>query len=306
MSVPSDLRALLSLVRLMHRSAPDVVIAYTIKPVVYGMVAASIAGVKWRFAIITGLGYLFSGEKRGKQRLAEFLYSRAFARTHKVFFQNPDDEALFRRLRLLPTGLPSVVVNGSGVDTSQFNVAPFPKEPVTFLLMARLIGAKGIREYAAAAAEVHRSRPEARFLLLGGREEGPDRIAPDELASWEQDGTVKWLGRLDDVQPVIAGAHVFVLPSYYREGVPRSVLEAMAMGRPVITTDAPGCRETVRHGENGFLVPVRDTAALADAMRRFLDDPSLIERMGQAARRIAETKYGVHEVNSVMLAEMGL
>jgi glycosyltransferase involved in cell wall biosynthesis len=155
--------------------------------------------------------------------------------------------------------------------------------------MARLIGAKGIREYAAAAAEVHRSRPEARFLLLGGREEGPDRIAPDELASWEQDGTVKWLGRLDDVQPVIAGAHVFVLPSYYREGVPRSVLEAMAMGRPVITTDAPGCRETVRHGENGFLVPVRDTAALADAMRRFLDDPSLIERMGQAARRIADT-----------------
>lgn len=309
-SVLSDLRTLLSLFHLMRRSAPDVVIAYTIKPVVYGMVAASAAGVKRRFAIITGLGYLFSGEKRGKQRLtqrlAEFLYGRAFACTHKVFFQNPDDEALFRRLRLLPAGLPSVVVNGSGVDTAQFDIAPIPKEPVTFLLMARLIGAKGIREYVTAAAEVRRSRPETRFLLLGGREEGPDCIAPDELVGWEEDGIVKWLGRLDDVRPAIAGAHVFVLPSYYREGIPRSVLEAMAMGRPVITTDSPGCRETVTHGENGFLVPVRDTAALVNAMCRFLDDPSLIERMGQSARRIAETKYDVHCVNSVMLAEMDL
>lgn len=310
MSALSDLRTLSSLLGVIRRSAPDVVIAYTIKPVVYGMIAASIAGVKRRFSIITGLGYLFSGDPKGKQRLtqnlAKFLYSRAFARTDKVFFQNPDDEELFRRLRLLPPRLPSVVVNGSGVDTSLFDVAPFSDEPTTFLLMARLIGAKGVRHYAEAAAEVRRTHPEARFLLLGGLDEGPDSISAEEIAGWEQAGTLKWLGRLDDVRPTMAAAHVFVLPSYYREGVPRSVLEAMAMGRPVITTDAPGCRETVRHGENGFLVPARQTAPLADAMRRFLDDPSLIPLMGQAGRRLAEERFDVHAVNSVMLAEMGL
>jgi glycosyltransferase involved in cell wall biosynthesis len=117
---------------------------------------------------------------------------------------------------------------------------------------------------------------------------------------------LKWLGRLDDVRPALARAHVFVLPSYYREGVPRSVLEAMAMGRPVITTDSPGCRETVKHGENGFLVPVRETAPLVHAIRRFLDDPPMIARLGQAGRRIAETRFDVHKVNSIMLAEMGL
>ena len=310
MSVPSDLRALLSLVRLLRRTATDVVIAYTIKPVVYGMIAASVAGVRQRFSIITGLGYLFADDEDDRRRLtqllAKFLYRRAFARTSKVFFQNPDDEALFRRLRILPPGLPSVVVNGSGVDTSLFNVVSFPGARITFLLMAQLIGAKGIREYAAAAAEVRRSHPEARFLLAGGREGRADGIPLSELEAWERDGTLKWLGRLDDVRPAIADAHVLVLPSYYREGTPRSVLEAMAMGRPVITTDSPGCRETVRHGENGFLVPVRETAPLADAMRRFLEDPSMIERLGQAGRQIAEARYDVHAVNSVMLAEMGL
>jgi glycosyltransferase involved in cell wall biosynthesis len=310
MSVPADLRALLSLVRLLRRTAPDIVIAYTIKPVLYGMIAASLAGVKQRFAIITGLGYLFADDKHGKRRLMQLLalalYRRAFARTDKVFFQNVDDEALFRRLGILRPELPSVVVNGSGVDISQFNVAPFPRAPITFLMISRLIGAKGIREYAEAAAEIRRSRPETRFLLAGPHEKQPDSIHPSELAAWEQNGTLKWLGRLDDVRPAIAGAHVLVLPSYYREGIPRSVLEAMAMGRPVITTNSPGCRETVRHGENGFLVPVRESAPLADAMRRFLDDPSIIERLGQAGRRIAETRYDVHKVNSVMLAEMGL
>ncbi len=310
MSVSSDLRSLVALVRLLRRAAPDVVIAYTIKPVVYGMIAASFAGVKQRFAMITGLGYLFSDDRNTKRRLAQLLarslYRRAFARTDKVFFQNPDDEELFRRSRILPDGLPSIIVNGSGVDTSQFNVAPFPAAPITFLLMARLVGAKGIREYAAAAAEVRRSHPEAKFLLAGGREGDRDSIHLNELAAWERDGILEWLGRLDDVRPAIAAAHVLVLPSYYREGIPRSVLEGMAMGRPVITTDSVGCRETVREGENGFLVPARESAPLADAMRRFLEDPSMIERLGQAGRRMAEAKFDVHKVNAVLLTEMGL
>ena len=241
MSVPSDLRALHSFVGILRRTAPDVVIAYTIKPVVYGMIAASLVGTKRRFAIITGLGYLFSDDKRADHRLtqllARFLYKRAFSGIDKVFFQNVDDEALFRRFGILPGRLPSIVVNGSGVDTSLFSVVPFPGAPITFLMMARLIGAKGVREYAAAAAEVRRSHPDTRFLLAGGREGDRDSIGLGELAAWERDGTLEWLGRLDDVRPAIAAAHVLVLPSYYREGIPRSVLEAMAMGRPVITTD---------------------------------------------------------------------
>jgi glycosyltransferase involved in cell wall biosynthesis len=309
-SVLSDARALLSLVGLLRRTAPNVLIAYTIKPVIYGMLAASAAGTTQRFAIITGLGYLFTDDKNARRRftlpVARSLYRRAFARTDKVFFQNPDDEALFRRLNILPSGLPSVIVNGSGVDISLFHVTPFPKLPVTFLMMARLIGAKGIREYAAAAAKVRRRHPEVRFLLAGGRGDEPDSIGQSELDGWEREGTLHWLGRLDDVRPAISAAHVLVLPSYYREGIPRSILEAMAMGRPVITTDSPGCRETVNHGENGLLVPARDVAALADAISRFANHPLMIEGMGQAGRRIAERKYDVDKVNSIMLAEMGL
>lgn len=302
-----DLLTFFALYEIFRKIKPDVVLTYTIKPVIYGSLAAWLAGVQRRFALITGLGYAFQGQanaRGGLRAMVQQLYGLALRRTHKVFFQNPDDLALFRCLSLLPPGSSSCVVNGSGVDTASFAVAPVPHVP-HFLLIARLLGDKGVREYAKAAQLTRALYPQTRFSLVGWLDENPDAIAQSELDVWVQEGTLDFLGRLSDVRPAIEACSVYVLPSY-REGTPRTVLEAMAMGRAVITTDAPGCRETVVDGGNGFLVPVRSVEALANAMARFIIDPTLAARMGQRSRQLAEHKYDVHKVNAVMLKEMGL
>ncbi len=305
----NDLATLFTLWRLMVNVSPHYVLSYTIKPVVYGSLAGSLASVPHRFALITGLGYAFTGSAYGLRgvikALAQGLYWLALNRNQHVFFQNSDDEALFRQLGILRPRTRSVVVNGSGVDLTSFNVVPLPVGQPRFLLIARLLGDKGVREYAIAAQRIKSLYPEAQFFLVGWIDENPDAISKAELNAWVKAGTLNYLGRLQDVRPAIAQCSVFVLPSY-REGTPRSTLEAMAMGRPVITTDVPGCRETVVDGDNGFLVPVRSKGALFLAMKRFIDDPELLIKMGQRSRAIAEAKYDVHKVNKAMLLEMGL
>lgn len=298
----ADLLTLFALWRLMRRLQPQYVLAYTIKPVVYGTLAAWLARVPQRFALITGLGYAFTaGRQRSRVgRLVQWLYKLALARAEGVFFQNPDDEALFRKLGLLAPGARSCVVNGSGVDVEQYAVAPLPDGGPRFLLIARLLGDKGVREYAQAAARVRAQHPETRFALVGRIDENPDSIAQAELDAWVHDGVVEYLGYLSDVRPAITACSVYVLPSY-REGTPRTVLEAMAMGRALITTDAPGCRETVVDGDNGFLVPVRDVDALVDAMLKFVETPELAARMGARSRQIAEERYDVHRVNKRLI-----
>lgn len=302
----ADLRTLIELWRLMRKIRPDYVLAYTIKPVIYGSLAAKFAGVPHRYALITGLGYAFQGEggqSRGLLRmLAKRLYGLALRGVHKALFQNPDDEALFRTLGILPASTSSFVVNGSGVDVAAYAVAPLPVEP-RFLLIARLLGDKGVREYAEAARSIRAKHPQIAFALVGWIDENPDAIAQHELDGWLADGVVEYAGRLSDVRPAIAASSVYVLPSY-REGTPRTVLEAMAMGRAVITTDAPGCRETVVDGDNGFLVPVKSVSGLVAAMQQFIDDPALAGRMGGRSRAIAENKYDVHKVNQSMLEQM--
>lgn len=304
----ADLRLLRSLVRLMRRERPTVVLGYTAKAVIYGMLAASVARVPRRYALITGLGYAFAEEGKGSlvRRVQEKLYRTALGRTTKVFFQNHDDPALFKRLGLIPDGLPVVIVDGSGVDLKAFAPEPVPSGPTRFLLIARLIAAKGIREYGAAARIVRKRHPDAEFHLVGGTDTNPDALSAAEIKGWTDDGTLVWHGELKDVRPQMAAAHVYVLPSFYREGVPRSILEALAMGRPVITTDAPGCRETVEDGENGFLVPPRDPQALAAAMKRFIADPRLAQSMGERSRALAARRFDVNKVNAVMLREMEL
>ena len=302
-----DAITLYQLWQLMRRIRPNVVLSYTIKPVIYGSLAAWLARVPQRFALITGLGYSFQGTSnaRGALRaLVQRLYGLALRRTHKVFFQNPDDQALFRSLHLLPATTPSCVINGSGVDLISFAVKPFPPG-VNFLMIGRLLGDKGVREYVQAAQRTLKLYPECRFFLVGWIDENPDAVSQAELDAWIKAGTICFLGRLTDVRQAIESCNVYVLPSY-REGTPRTVLEAMAMGRAVITTDAPGCRETVTNGDNGFLIPVKSIVALADAMARFIDDPDLAARMGHRSRRIAEEKYDVLKVNEMMLKEMGL
>ncbi|PCC98409.1 glycosyltransferase family 4 protein [Halopseudomonas pelagia] len=306
----NDLNTLLSFYRIFRQIKPDAVLGYTIKPVIYGTLAARLARVPKRYALITGLGYAFTGEARGKRglvlRLVRGLYRLALKGTELVFFQNPDDEALFRESELIDPGVHSKVVNGSGIDTSHFSVAPLDRCVPSFLLIARLIGDKGIREYVEAATRIRRRYPQAMFRLVGDIDGNPDSITRSELDMWVEAGHIDYLGALTDVRPAIADTSVYVLPSYYREGTPRTILEAMAMGRPIVTTDSPGCRETVVDGENGYLVPVRSVDALVAVMERFILEPALVSQMGRRSREIAVEKYDVHKVNAVMLKEMGI
>lgn len=303
----ADLRATFALWRLMRTLRPDVSLPYTIKPVIYGSLAAWLARVPRRFALVTGLGYAFTGERKGFiKHVVGMLYRLALSHVHKVFFQNPDDEQVFRASAILPARIPSVVVNGSGVDLAAFAFQGMEAtvQPV-YLMIGRLMGDKGVREYANAARKIRAEFPLVRFQLAGWIDENPDAIAQSELDAWIAEATFEFLGRLDDVRPAISASTVYVLPSY-REGTPRTVLEAMAMGRPIITTDAPGCRETVVDGVNGYLVAVKSVDALVEAMQRFIDNPGLAAAMGQRSRQIAEDKYDVHKVNAVMMREMGI
>lgn len=301
----SDLACFRMLAALFRRERPDVLLAYTIKPVVWGMLAARAAGVPRSVALITGLGYAFTDGVQGglKRRLlgvvASILYRVALGRADRVLFQNPDDRDLFLARGLVRDPARTGLVDGSGVDLARYVPTPLPAQPI-FLMIGRLLGAKGVREYAAAALALKARHPEARCMLVGWRDPGPDTVGEAELQAWIEGG-IEHLGQLEDVCPAIAAARIFVLPSY-REGTPRSVLEAMAMGRPVITTDAPGCRETVVDGVNGLLVPPRDAPALAAAMERLLLEPELAEAMGRASLDRVRARYDVHRVNAQILA----
>jgi len=304
----SDLRTMIDLWRLMRRLRPDVVLSYSMKSSLYGSLAARLAQVPDSYSAITGLGYLFSSDS-GKQHLIRGLVQPllriALAGNTRVFFQNPDDRDLFLRLGLLYDKNRSVVVNGSGVDLERFAQAPLPAGPITFLMVARVQYHKGVVEYVQAARILRNQYPEARFQLLGPFDDHPSSVARSDSEKWQQEGTVEFLGGKPDVRPFLERCHVYVLPSY-REGTPLSALEAMAIGRPVVTTDVPGCREVVDDGKNGFLVPVKNPTALAEGMKRFLEAPELIAQMGQRSRQIAEDKYDVNQVVAIMMRTMNL
>ncbi|WP_196259674.1 glycosyltransferase family 4 protein [Pelagibacterium limicola] len=287
----------------------DCVLGFAIKPVIYGTLAARAAGVPRRHALIAGLGYAFAEEgssfkQRAIHRAAKSLYRLALTHCQTVFMQNPDDVEDFVRMGLAPRDR-IVRVNGTGVDLADWAVAPPVVAPMTFMLAARLLAEKGIFQFVEAARAIKREAPEARFVLLGGLDSNPHGIARADVEAWVAEGILEWPGHVP-VKPWLAQASVFVLPSYYREGVPRSIQEAMAMGRPVITTDAPGCRETVIEGSNGFLVPPRDSAALADAMRRFVAAPELVASMGARSRALVEERFDVRKVNATMIGAMKL
>ena len=306
MNPVSDIMLVARLCRLMFLVKPSIWLGYTAKPVIYGAIGASLMGVPRRFALITGLGYAFTASRKGLSTwLVRWLYTLGLFGATKVFFQNPDDENVFRKLEILRSATPSFVVNGSGVDLDEFKVAPLPAGPPAFLMISRLLGDKGVREYAEAARRIRARHPGTRFLLVGWIDENPDAISIEELNQWTKDGSLEFLGKLTDVRPAIAKCTAYVLPSY-REGTPRTVLEAMAMGRAVITTDAPGCRQTVRNGENGFLVPIASADALESAMEKIINEPELAVSMGRASRARVEIDFDVHRVNQSILAEMGI
>jgi glycosyltransferase involved in cell wall biosynthesis len=301
------LRSVRAVRALIREERPDVLIAYTIKPVIAAALAGHAEGVETIVALITGAGYAFTGGREIKRTVsraaASLLYRIALKRTHVIVFQNPDDERLFRELGLVPRGRQTRLVNGSGVDLDYYSPVPIPNR-TAFLMIARLLKDKGIREFAHAARRLKAAHPEVPITLAGDLDPSPDSLSRRELEELTDCG-IDYLGHVGDVRPAIAACSVYVLPSY-REGTPRSVLEAMAMGRAIITADAPGCRETVREGENGVLVQPRDAQSLFDAMMRFVREPALAQTMGTESRRLAEAKYDVHRVNADLLRYAGL
>jgi len=292
---------------LFKKLKPDVVLAYTVKPVIYGGMAAQSVPACRFYPLITGLGYAFTeggGIKRQFLRyLVTGLYRKGLKQAEAVIFQNSDDEKLFRQLGLVPSDMRINVVNGSGVDLEAFPPSELGSKPI-FLMLARLIADKGVREYVEAAQLVKMRFPDAAFQRAGGLDPNPTGIVAEELQDWVEAGLVEYLGEIRPVQKAIAASRCYVLPSY-REGMPRSVLEALSIGRPVITTNVPGCRQTVIDGVNGYLVPPRDAQSLANAMFKIREaTEEQIESMAQASLALAREKYDVHKVNEQMLEIM--
>ena len=305
-----DAWSVLRLAEVLRRLRPDLLFAYTSKPVIYGAMAARLARVPAVFALISGLGYAFveggGAARHLMRRLIGSLYRTSLRRADGVFFQNPDDLADFRRMAIIGERHRAIRVNGSGVDTEHYGFSSPRLEPPTFLLIARLLKDKGILEFVEAARQLRARHPQARFRLLGPLDSNPAAIPKSELERWRAEGVVEYLGEVADVRPHLSDATAFVLPSAYREGIPRTLLEAMATGRALITTDTPGCRDTVLPGENGFLVPARDAGALAEALERFVVQPDLAVTFGRRSRALAEERFDVRKVNAVMLEAMGL
>jgi glycosyltransferase involved in cell wall biosynthesis len=318
--------------RILSNEKPDILLSYTIKPVIFGSIAARLAGVRYCYSIITGLGYVFIGggiAKRLLRVLVVKMYRLAISFNNTVFFLNQDDLAVFLEHGIISDseccklihgegvdvhefnetveGAPSVhVINGSGIDLCVYkdSCLPIPKTQI-FLLIARLLKDKGVCEFVEAARMVKKKYPDTLFWIVGPLDSNPSAIRQEELQNWCDEGVIIFHGETSDVRPYIKSSTVYVLPSY-REGVPRTVLEAMAMRRPVITTDAPGCRETVVNGDNGYLVPVKDSQALAHAMEQFIIHPELVEKMGRRSREIAEERFDVNKVNDEILRTMRL
>ena len=302
----SDLQTFFSLYKLIKKIRPDYILCYTIKPVIYGTLSAWLLGISNRFALITGLGYAFQdvGNHKYLKYFIQRVYGYVISKATKTFFQNPDDQILFKSRGLISKYSSSCIVNGSGVDLDYFDVVPFP-EGINFLMISRLLGNKGVREFVAAAKKVNAVFPEVRFTLVGWLDKGADAIRQSELDGWVESKSIDYLGAMADVRPAIGASNVYVLPSY-REGTSRTILEAMAMGRPIITTDVPGCRDAVIEGYNGTLVCAKSIDDLVEAMTKFILNPHLIHRMGAHSRKLSIQKYDVHKVNDFMLREMGL
>jgi glycosyltransferase involved in cell wall biosynthesis len=290
----ADLGLLLRYRRIFKRLRPAAFLGFTVKPNIYGTLAAHSLGIP-SIANISGLGTAFI---RGGplERVVAMLYRAAFRHRCTVFFQNPDDERL-----LVERGIVRIdqarSVPGFGIDLDRFVETPLPDCPPTFLLIGRLLRDKGVREFVEAARSLRANLPEARFQLLGAIDEGNrTAIERSELDSWVREGVIEYLGETDDVRPFIARASVVVLPSY-REGLPSALLEAAAMARPLVATDVPGCREVVEHCVNGFLCAPRNARALADAMRRMATLPrQQLEAMAARSRHRVQERFSARHV----------
>ncbi len=300
-----DIKYYKGLKKLFKKERPNIVFSYTIKPNIYGSLAAKKAKVKKIYSMVTGAGYIFTATSlKAKiiKKISLMLYKRGLKASHYTIFQNNDDRVEFIRNKLIKEEK-TLLVNGSGVNMEYFKKKPLP-ERTTFFMLARALKSKGVIEYLEAASKLKKKYPKVRFMYLGGIENMQDSITYEEIKPYIEQG-IEYFDETSDVRPYYKQSSVFVLPSY-REGTPRSVLEAMSTGRAIITTDAPGCKETVKDQITGYIVPVKEINSLIDAMEKFIKNPSLIQTMGEESYLYCKEKYDVNVVNKTMLEHLNI
>lgn len=298
--------AVLRLARLYRRERPDIVHHIAFKSILVGSLAAKLAKVPAVVNTFTGLGYLYSsGDLRAAllRKPVEGLLRLCLGGAGRaVIAQNPDDRLTLARVMGVPPEK-LVLIRGSGVDPSRYPMSEERAGKIQISFISRMLWSKGVGDFVAAAAKLRPEFPDARFVLVGGTDmDNPQAVPQERLEAWSREGAVEWLGRREDIPETLAASHIVALPSTYGEGVPKILIEAAAGGRPIVTTDIPGCREIVRDGANGLLVPPGDPVALAGALRRLIVDPDARRRMGVAGRRIAQEEFSEKQVVDETLA----
>ena len=303
----SDIEYCKKLKQIIKEEQPDVVFSYTIKPVIYGSIAAKKSGVKEIYAMVTGLGRLFASNSfktKVIRWVSSILYRKAFNCCNKVIFQNNDDIEQLVKLGVINKEK-TVKVNGSGVNMSKFKYVDNPLND-TFLMVARIIKEKGIIEYLKAAEIVKEKYPQAKFILLGGFDNSIGSLKQEDIDYYVKNKIVEFPGETNNVFNYYKDSMCFVLPSYYREGLPRTILEAMAVGRPVITTDWTGCREAIEDGANGFLIPVKDEKTLSEKMIYMIENHDTAKKISSENNKKCKKIYDVDVVNREMLKIMNI
>jgi glycosyltransferase involved in cell wall biosynthesis len=296
----ADLRSVFLLYRLFRRVRPDLVHLVTIKPVLYGGIAARLACVPALVSAMAGLGFLFIDQKGIKagflSHVIKPLFRWALGHTHQtLIFQNSDDRDRVLTMTRVCSAQ-AQLIRGSGINLAACLVVPEPEGAPVVAMASRLLRDKGVLEFVAAARLLRERGVSARFWLIGGPDlANPASVLPQQIETWEAEGIVECLGHRLDVPSLYAQAHIVALPSY-REGLPKSLIEAAACGRPVVTTDVPGCRDAIEPNVSGLLVPARDVKALADALERLIRDAGLRQAMGKAGRTLAEREFGIEKV----------
>ncbi|WEJ70761.1 glycosyltransferase family 4 protein [Pseudomonas sp. PSE14] len=302
----SAIKVILELAVRLRALKVDAVLSYFAKPVIYGGLAARMSRVNCVYSLIEGAGYVYSENAVSISRallkaLVSGLYRLALGGSSRVFLLNADDYQLFVGGRLVDARKVTVLP-GIGLDLQRFREEKPVIEPVIFSFVGRLLREKGVVDFVAAAKLVKAQYPSVEFVVVGDVDVNPNSVFREEINQWVEEGVIRWVGRVTDVRGWLASTSVLVYPSYYREGMPRTIQEAMAIGRPIITTDSVGCRESIEDEVNGFLVPVRSPHDIAKCMEIFIKNPLLIAKMGRESRRIAEVRFDVRKINEKMIS----
>lgn len=304
-----ELSTLVSLYQLYRRLRPDLTHHVTIKPVLYGGVVARLTRIPAVVSAISGLGHVFVAKgwkAAGLRALVRRVYKVALGHPNsRVIFQNPDDERVFSTAKLIRPES-AVLIRGAGVDLARFASVPEPAGKPLVLFASRMLWTKGVGEFVEAASALKGAGVEARFVLAGRIDSGnPMGVPSDQLREWNDSGKIEWWGQRNDMPAVFAQSHIVCLPTSYGEGVPKVLIEAAACGRPIVATDVPGCREIVHHNDNGLLVAAHDSAALAAALYRLINDRELRKRMGVRGREFAEREFSLEHVVEETLSLYG-